>query len=104
MTAKQDPYGYFFGRFRQLRTNNTVATYSAEGHKMYLALGRIALRQVDVDVPSIVPVAGREADQHTKRYYTVEQTVHFHVLHRNITKILAGVVTALVTVIVTQKR
>ena len=96
MAAEQDAYGTFFGRFGQLRANNTVATHAAEGHEMHLALGRIALGQVDVDLPSVVPVAGREADQRTKRYHTVEQTLQFHVLHRDITKILAGVVSALV--------
>jgi len=89
MAAEQDAYGTCFGRFGQLRANNTVATHAAEGHEMHLALGRIALRQVNVDLPSVVPVAGREADQRTKRYETIEKTAQFHILPRQITKILA---------------
>ena len=96
MAAEQDAYGTCFRRFGQLRANNTVATHAAEGHEMHLALGRIALRQVNVAVHLVVPVAGREADQRTKRYETVEQNVQFEVLHRHITKVLTGVVSALV--------
>lgn len=64
---------------------------------MHLAPGRIALWQVNVALPLAVPVAGREANQHTKRYHTVQQAVQFHVLRQYTSKILAGVVCALVS-------
>jgi hypothetical protein len=47
---------------------------------MHLAPGRIAARKIDVALPAVIPVAGREADQRTKRYKFDDNTAQLRTL------------------------
>jgi hypothetical protein len=53
---------------------------------MHLTSDRIPLRQVDIALPAIVPIAGRKAEQRTKRYETDEKTAQLQTLCRLMTK------------------